>query len=543
MHVLFLLFFFLSAAPAYSAVFNVASGDVDGLIAAIDVANANGEENTINLEPGTYALPDLLLFGVGINGSIRIQASADAPPTVVQAGQQSGIFTVRPGAELILNGLTIQGSLSPFGAIDNSGNLTLYRTILASNGTVVLGPSGSNTGGILNEPQGIAFIESATIASNGGDGVGGIRNRGWMTIKNSSIVFNVGFEIGGISSSGHLEIVNSTVADNNCTLACSVGGIAASGFLSITNSTISDNLGDRVGGLSYGTNTSPDQATLRNTIIAGNMSMARFGPTPDCGGAFTSLGNNIIGNLTGCDINLQPSDLTGDPGLGDYIDDGVAGHGHLPLLSTSQAIDHGNADACSSDSTLVTDQLGQPRSVAGTLDGPRICDIGAVEFFPVVNDLVRLQDGGLTTDFVPTPLPTAPAGMFVITATFENISNETIFLPFFEVVTLELQRTSDLTPEAKCSNPGPEPQPILLNADGGPGQVQCFFRNFAPRNLLSGTAGARLTPQDSATTPFAPGTTKTVQFSIGLQSPEPFNFLVNVLGERRSSTAVADVSR
>jgi hypothetical protein len=52
----FCLSLLLSSVPAYSDVFNVSSGDVTGLIAAINAANSNGEENTINLEPGTYTL-------------------------------------------------------------------------------------------------------------------------------------------------------------------------------------------------------------------------------------------------------------------------------------------------------------------------------------------------------------------------------------------------------------------------------------------------------------------------------------------------------
>ena len=47
---------FLSAA-----VFHVPAGDVTGLIAAITAANSNGEENTINLAPGTYSLTAGLL--------------------------------------------------------------------------------------------------------------------------------------------------------------------------------------------------------------------------------------------------------------------------------------------------------------------------------------------------------------------------------------------------------------------------------------------------------------------------------------------------
>jgi hypothetical protein len=81
-----------------------------------------------------------------------------------------------------------------------------------------------------------------------------------------------------------------------------------------------------------------------------------------------ALGTNLVGNPTGCTITLQPTDLTGDPGLGEFIDDGTPGNGHFPLVSGSPAIDAGNEDA----TCPRTDQLGQPR--VGR------CDIGAIEF-------------------------------------------------------------------------------------------------------------------------------------------------------------------
>ena len=54
-----LVSFLILSVPAHSAVFNVSSGDVTGLIAAINAANANGEENTINLEAGLYILTSI----------------------------------------------------------------------------------------------------------------------------------------------------------------------------------------------------------------------------------------------------------------------------------------------------------------------------------------------------------------------------------------------------------------------------------------------------------------------------------------------------
>jgi hypothetical protein len=106
---------------------------------------------------------------------------------------------------------------------------------------------------------------------------------------------------------------------------------------------------------------------VANTILAGN--------TPnECRGAVTSLGHNLIGDPTGCTITLQPSDLTGDPGLDVFTDDGTSGHGYFPLLPTSQAIDAGDDAVCPR-----RDQLGQRRvNIPGV--GTSRCDIGAIEF-------------------------------------------------------------------------------------------------------------------------------------------------------------------
>jgi hypothetical protein len=118
---------------------------------------------------------------------------------------------------------------------------------------------------------------------------------------------------------------------------------------------------------------------LQNTIIARN-DAPTFAPSPppfvpaDCSGPVTSLGNNLIGDPSGggfppyqCNITLQPTDLTGDPRLGTFTNNGTPGNGHFPLLSSSQAIDAGNNAVC-----FRRDQLGRRRI------GP--CDIGAISF-------------------------------------------------------------------------------------------------------------------------------------------------------------------
>jgi hypothetical protein len=107
---------------------------------------------------------------------------------------------------------------------------------------------------------------------------------------------------------------------------------------------------------------------LQNTIVTGhNRTPPPFARGGDCIGPVTTLGNNLIGDPTGCTITLLPSDLTGDPGFGPFTDNGRPGNGHFPLLPTSQAIDAGNDALCPRK-----DQLGRRRV------GP--CDIGAIEF-------------------------------------------------------------------------------------------------------------------------------------------------------------------
>ena len=176
-------------------------------------------------------------------------------------------------------------------------------------------------------------------ADDGGDG-GGIDNRGTMTLTNVTLAHNTAFQGGGLrNSGGTMTLTNVTLAHND---ALEGGGLYTDGIGSVT---------------------------LQNTILARNTISFSSPQASDCFGVVTSLGTNLIGDPTGCTITLHASDLTGDPGLDDFTDDGTPGHGHFPLLTTSQAIDAGDDTTCPA-----TDQLGHPRV------GP--CDIGAIEFQP-----------------------------------------------------------------------------------------------------------------------------------------------------------------
>jgi hypothetical protein len=164
------------------------------------------------------------------------------------------------------------------------------------------------------------------------------------------------------------------------------------------------------------------------------------------------------------------------------------------LVAGSPAIDAGGP-ACTdaNGDPLLTDQRGKPRTIDGNRDGAARCDIGAFEFFPVVNNFVTL-DPGLDTSFDPTPVPGAPAGTFTIGATFTNTSATPLRFPFFTVKELSDEN-------------------LLLNAEEGPQGV-----------------GGTITPNVGDQL-LAPGETVQVDFVIGLQTSTPFTFFVDFFAE------------
>ena len=195
-----------------------------------------------------------------------------------------------------------------------------------------------------------------------------------------------------------------------------------------------------------------------------------------------------------------PTDVVPPAGvvLPDILEPTLALHGgRTPthaLVPGSPAIDAGGPECLdATGAPLTTDQRGRPRPVDGNGDGLVACDIGAFEFFPIVNDLVTL-DPDLDTGFDPTPVPGGPAGSFTVTATFTNTSATALRTPFFEVTALSGGN-------------------LLLNADAGPGG-----------------GGATLTP-DVGDGILAPGETVAADFVLGLQVRAPFTFVVELFGE------------
>ncbi|HUG13413.1 MAG TPA: choice-of-anchor Q domain-containing protein [Thermomicrobiales bacterium] len=271
----------------------VADGDVygaNGLVAAIEQANASGEPTTIILaEDGDYPLTagQLLITG---NAELTIEGNGSTIRRDTQDGFR--VMQILSGASVAIDHLTISNGmasgtlvdvLDPWlgGGVYNSGTLTLANSAISSNTALGWG------GGIYNDTFSTLTLNDSIVFNNSasdGDG-GGVLNLGTLTLNDSIVSVNRAFGGGGgiidlpgigggIANGGIAELNNSTVSSN---LAFGGGGGIVTGSfstLSLLDSGIHDNraLGDLGGGgvLSHGVVTVADSVISRNTSENGD---------------------------------------------------------------------------------------------------------------------------------------------------------------------------------------------------------------------------------------------------------------------------------
>jgi hypothetical protein len=398
-----LLFILVCPFRARAAQFHIPSGNVTALIAAINKANANAQDDVINLEPGIYTLQSvdngnnldsLKTTGLPvISTNITIRGESDVT-TIIQRDENAPlfrIFHVKAGGTLTLEHVAIKGGRI-FGGDGGGGILNFGVTKIADSTVRENDVFDAAGGGIFS--NGTLNVANSFIFGNTGDIGSGITSGGILNLTDSSVTqntFGSGIVTGGpttirnstIFSNGDgdfflgaggidhrfdtLEIINSTIAHN---LSFDIGGAVANffGTIRITNSTIADNKAFRAAGIFNDSGT----VELQNTILAKNDKDIFGFPTSACQGDISSAGNNLIDDPSGCPIPLLSSDVVGDPGLDSFKDSEEPGKGHFPLLANSSAINAGNNELCLSDPRLSSDQLGNRR------DG--ICDIGSIEF-------------------------------------------------------------------------------------------------------------------------------------------------------------------
>ncbi|MBX7148720.1 hypothetical protein K1X76_06500 [bacterium] len=241
-------------------------------------------------------------------------------------------------------------------------------------------------GGLINAS---VEMDATTVLNNKAAGnIAGLYLTGTsVEISNSTIAGNeAGSSVGGLYvTATNATLTNSTVSGNKA--KSSVGGLFIAGNSEISSSTIVDNIADSdndasgdVGGLYNAGGT----MLIRNSIVAKNQDLG--GEVPDCFGAITSDGYNLIGDNTACTFTSSTGDLIGtagsliDPLLESLTDNGGAVP-TIALQATSPAVDAANPSGCEDAvaSVLTVDARGFARAIDGNADGVAACDMGAFE--------------------------------------------------------------------------------------------------------------------------------------------------------------------
>jgi hypothetical protein len=405
------------------------AGDVACLVEAMEAAQTSGRQVTIQLDAGVYSLTspavdDPVVGRTGlpiVKGAVRIVGAGTGLTIIQRPSVASGfrLIAVEASGTLDVEQLTLRGGLGLLGSTTeaaeggglwNEGHVTLTAVVVTDNTSVY------RAGAIWNAGE-MTIVRSEISRGDGSFIAGGIYNLGVLRIVGSSVVENVAAGVSGIYNRNVMEIRDSTVSGNN-----SYNGPGAAiwseGVADISNTTIADNeiSGSWSGGILFNRGTmtvrnatiarnvirdpAPGQAAVRNygsllmlsSTVADNffstageggqaaaienrgemqLGASIVGRNPglaDCLGQGTSLGFNIIEDMTGCSIPLVPTDLTGDPGLD--TDQG----GLIPPLATSRAVELAELALCT-----VLDARGMPR-VDADGDGVVACDAGAIEY-------------------------------------------------------------------------------------------------------------------------------------------------------------------
>lgn len=336
---------------------------------AIQLNESLGGSNTIvfsNIVTGTITLTNVL-GELLITKDVTI-IGPGASQLAISGNNSHRVFHLTNNAAVTMSGLKITGGLATVNGSDGAG-------ILQESGTLALSD---------------CFV-SGNIANSLRWG-GGISAFGTVLATRCTISGNFGYQGGGIDARGTFTAINCTVFANSAD--DDGGGIyQASGSLFLTNCTISGNSC----GPSYhggGIYKYSGTATIRNTIIASNTASTG----PDCYGAFTSAGFNLIGAINDSTGWGALGDQVGttnnylNPLLGPLQDNGGQTRTMAPQLG-SPVVDQGNSGG------IATDQRGRARSYPNEfvssfpLGGDR-SDIGAYEISPATLVVSNLNDSG-----------------------------------------------------------------------------------------------------------------------------------------------------
>ena len=403
-------FVVLQGVSSHAAVFEVPPGNVGALQAAIMSANANGEDDVINLAPGALYLlqsVDNATNSAGANGLPVIAADGGRTLTinargaiVVCAGSQPfRIFQINPSAIVTISALTMRDGravtaqlISGGGAILNDrGNLTLVDCTLFNNSASNTNSPQPASGGAIYNNAGTLALRGCTFENNT---AGATPIAPPSTEYHGGAIYNLNGTVNAQICTFYRNIVSAISGGSGSTSRISGGAIAnatsgsgAAAQLTVSNCTFNANFAPSgspvtaVEGTTIGNTGSGATVAIGSSILAGAPPVL-FGAA----GSINSAGYNLT-NGDGQGFLTAATDLINtDPQLRVAASNGgLTATCALPV--TSPAVGRGKRDAIPS-LAVTTDQRGSPRPydlsggrVNGAGDGS---DIGAYEVTPTL---------------------------------------------------------------------------------------------------------------------------------------------------------------
>jgi hypothetical protein len=326
------------------AVFNVGSGDVATLIADINTANANHENNIINLSPGsTYSLTSVDNYWYGANGLPAITGNViiNGGGAILQrnAATPFRLLIVAQSGQLTIENMTLEGGLaqggnggSGFGggggsagmggAVFNQGNLYLVSVNLIGN-TAQGGNGGSADSTVTGDGGGGGMGGSggAAVAANGGGGGGFQANGADATSTNGGAGGSFqASEGGGGAAAGIFGTGGSSTVGGNGAAGTSSASGGGGGFL------LTDNAGGSQGGGQGGfTGTGHDGGAGSNAQAGFSGGGGAFGGGG--GGSFSVPGAAQYGSGGGGGFGAGGGGGFSDAGLAGFAGGGGGGFG------------------------------------------------------------------------------------------------------------------------------------------------------------------------------------------------------------------------
>ena len=396
---------FLSDPDSSATTFNISNGDVAALKTALNTANSNGQDDTIELAlNGSYTLAtrDNLINGlprIGPDGGRKLIIHGNGA-TIQRSGAGGTptfrIFYISSGANVALSDLTISnGDITALGGSygggiyndGESGNVTL-----AISNCTFAGNSADYGGALYNDGEFFSAtlsVISSSFTGNSANYGAAIFNDGAfgsaaLEVSNSTFSQNLaGRDGGGIQHDAFMggakgNIVNCTISQNEAGRnggGIYIDGESGSATLNVNSCTFSQNEAGTAGGGIYSSSGGGGSVTLQinNTIFETGASGENIFDNP---GTVTSLGYNLSDDDAGGDGTTGPGGLLNHAGdqrnTNPLLDPaGLKNNGGLTmtiaLQAVSPAIDQGKRDAISPGGS---DQRGEPRP----FDDPAIAD-------------------------------------------------------------------------------------------------------------------------------------------------------------------------